>query len=196
MITIASDLIQRLAQAVEHGQMENSVRDLLREVLAASGGDASTIIAAFTIKGEPVSKANSRRIVTMPDGKGGKRAAVVKSPEGIRYVQDAVRQVSHRHKLQLEGPVSFTARLFYESERPDLDESLLLDSLQNQSELVNGRRILTQKGVYCNDRQVREKHIYHGIDRRNPRAEVEIRPLQAQQVGLELPELATDDKPF
>jgi hypothetical protein len=41
-----------------------------------------------------------------------------------------------------------------------------------------------QKGVYRNDRQVREKHVYHAIDRANPRAEIEVEPLEAQQVEL------------
>jgi len=31
---------------------------------------------------------------------------------------------------------------------------------------------------------VRERHTYHGIDRANPRAEIEIEPLEAQQVEL------------
>jgi hypothetical protein len=35
-----------------------------------------------------------------------------------------------------------------------------------------------------NDRQVREKHVYHGIDRKNPRAEIEIEPMQPQTVEL------------
>lgn len=35
-----------------------------------------------------------------------------------------------------------------------------------------------------NDRQVREKHVYHGIDRANPRAEIRVAPLQAQQADL------------
>jgi hypothetical protein len=40
-----------------------------------------------------------------------------------------------------------------------------------------------------NDRQVREKHVFHGIDRANPRIEVLIEPLTAQQeaFALEMP---------
>jgi hypothetical protein len=45
------------------------------------------------------------------------------------------------------------------------------------------------RGVYRNDRQVREKHVFHGIDRANPRAEVTVEPLQAQQAAL------IDDEP-
>lgn len=50
-----------------------------------------------------------------------------------------------------------------------------------------GERVLVQAGVYRNDRQVREKHIRHAIDRANPRAEILIEPLQPQQAAMALP---------
>jgi hypothetical protein len=40
------------------------------------------------------------------------------------------------------------------------------------------RRLIVRAGVYMNDRQVREKHVYHGIDRASPRAEIEVEELQ------------------
>ena len=46
--------------------------------------------------------------------------------------------------------------------------------------------MLIQAGVYRNDRQVREKHVYHGIDRLQPRVEVLVEPILAQQQALEL----------
>jgi Holliday junction resolvase RusA-like endonuclease len=49
-------------------------------------------------------------------------------------------------------------RIFYASRRPDLDESLILDLLQDVA--------------YVNDRQVKEKHIYWGLDKDNPRTEM------------------------
>ncbi|WP_434107670.1 hypothetical protein [Paraburkholderia caffeinilytica] len=39
-------------------------------------------------------------------------------------------------------------------------------------------------GVYRNDRCVRERHIYHGINRTNPRAEIVVELMVAQQVQL------------
>lgn len=45
-------------------------------------------------------------------------------------------------------------------------------------------RPLLQAGVYRNDRQVREKHVYHGIDKANPRAEIVVEPMQAEQADL------------
>jgi hypothetical protein len=52
-------------------------------------------------------------------------------------------------------------------------------------------RILVQAGVYRNDRQVREKHVYHGIDKANPRAEVAVTALLMQ--ARELPVQPADD---
>jgi Holliday junction resolvase RusA-like endonuclease len=54
--------------------------------------------------------------------------------------------------------VKVTMMIFYASRRPDLDESLILDLLQDVA--------------YVNDRQVKEKHIYWGLDEENPRAEI------------------------
>mgnify|MGYP002148142838 FL=1 len=77
-------------------------------------------------------------------------------------------------------------RIYYASERPDLDESVVLDVLQDvyspsKKDKTTGDvirpRELVQCGVYRNDRQVREKHIYHAIDRTSPRVEVVVEPL-------------------
>ena len=114
----------------------------------------------ITFIGELASKSNSRRLVTHP--KTG-RPMFVKSQKALDYVEDAKRQVAVREPLLL-GKLKFTATIYYASERPDLDESLLLDALQSV--------------IYKNDRQIREKHIFHAIDRRNPRAEVVIEPFQ------------------
>lgn len=123
--------------------------------------------AAFTILGEPASKANSRKIVTI-----GGRPASIKSDKARAYVQDALRQIPPAARMRLEGPVSLTVRIFYATERPDLDESVILDVLQDQYAGAGPLRRLVQAGVYRNDRQVRERHVFHAIDRKNPRAEI------------------------
>ena len=58
----------------------------------------------------------------------------------------------------MTGDLRFTARIFYATRRPDLDESLILDLLQGV--------------IYKNDRQVKEKHVYWGLDPANPRTEI------------------------
>lgn len=106
------------------------------------------------IVGEPASKANSRQIVKI----GGK-LRVIKSLKARRYVSDVARQVEPLPEdKQLRAPIRMTAHVFYASERPDLDPSLILDALQGR--------------VYANDRAVREMHLFHHIDRENPRAEL------------------------
>lgn len=146
---------------------------------------------AFTILGEPASKANSRQIVTIGD-----RPSVIKSAKARDFERDALRQIPPRARVRIEGPVRVTLRIWYASERPDLDESVVLDVLQDRwgkaPKGLNGERVgdrpLVQAGVYRNDRQVREKHVFHAVDRKNPRTEVIVEPLQAQQQGLALPE--------
>jgi Holliday junction resolvase RusA-like endonuclease len=155
-------------------------------------------VIRFTILGQPCSKANSRQIVTI-----GQRPQVIKSKEARAYEHDAVRQIPPAARQRLEGPVRVTLRLFYASERPDLDESIVLDVLQDRhgksapcthgsvscaSIGCEGPRPLLQAGVYRNDRQVREKHVYHGIDKANPRAEIVVEPINAQQSAFDLRE--------
>ena len=111
---------------------------------------------AGIIVGEPASKANSRRMV-----RRGGRVAFIKSQKALSYV-DALRLQVPRlpEGEQLRGALKLTARVFYASRRPDLDISLILDGLQDR--------------IYRNDRQVREMHLFHFIDRTQPRTELHI----------------------
>jgi len=149
------------------------------------------MLIQFTILGEPASKANSRKLVTI-----GGRPSTIKSEKARNYEADAVKQIPPRYRVQLDGPVRVTLRIFYASQRPDLDESVVLDVLQDRYKTVGKgeakRRELVQKGVYINDRQVREKHVFHGIDRANPRTEIVVEPLNAQQAALDLSNSMTE----
>lgn len=136
---------------------------------------------SLTIRGEPASKANSRKIVRF-----GERAAVIKSQKARDYERTALLQIPADARQRFEGPVRVTLRIWYASERPDLDESVILDVLQDRYEGKGEARKLARSGVYRNDRQVREKHVFHGIDRHNPRAEIEVEPLAPQAVALPL----------
>lgn len=129
----------------------------------------------LVIYGEPASKANSRQIVML-----GSRPAVIKSQKALAYERDARKQISGDKRLMIDGPVRVTLRIWYASERPDLDESVLLDVLQARMKAG----VVIERGVYRNDRQVREKHVYHAIDRGNPRAEILVEPLRLQQGTL------------
>lgn len=146
----------------------------------------------FTIYGEPASKSNSRKQATIGgkrafiDGKRtvvGGRAAFIKSEKARDYEREALRQVPPLARQRIEGPCRISIRIFYATERPDLDESVILDCLQDRwkRDKHTKERYLVQKGVVRNDRQFREKHIFHAIDKTNPRAEIEIEPLLPQE---------------
>jgi Holliday junction resolvase RusA-like endonuclease len=143
---------------------------------------------SFTILGEPASKANSRSRAH-PFVKDGEKPRVlfIKSAKARAYEKDALRQIPPAFRLRLEGPVFVKMTIWYASERSDLDESLILDILQDRWARGNwsrSARDLVQAGVYRNDKQVREKWIKHGIDRANPRAEITVQTLVAQQEPL------------
>lgn len=110
----------------------------------------------LVVKGEPASKANGRRVVRIA---GVSRS--IKSKKALSYSDAFNLQVQPVEPL-LEGELTVTMNIYYANQRSDLDESLILDLLQGV--------------LYKNDRQVREKHIHHAIDRNNPRVEVWVRP--------------------
>jgi len=153
-----------------------------------------TMRIEFVILGECVSKANSRQLVPRKkrrdDGTLTTRVMNIKSPEALAFEKAALRQIPPKARQRLEGPCRIAIRIWYRTERPDLDESLLLDCLQDRFETVKHgtgeKRVLVQRGVVRNDRQFRQKVILHGIDRHNPRAHVIIEPLQMQQMALVL----------
>jgi hypothetical protein len=163
----------------------------------------------FTILGECTSKANSRKIVTHTihdvAGEAHTCPRVIKSDKALAFERAALKQIPPRCRLRLAVPVRITLHLYYASERPDLSEELLLDVLQDRWKNVTighiKTRVLVQAGVYRNDRQIREKHVYHHIDRRNPRTEICIEPLDdapcallARKEGCHEPEATRDSR--
>jgi Holliday junction resolvase RusA-like endonuclease len=165
-------------------------------------------VISFTILGEPASKANSRKAATIGgrfaviDGKrtrAGGKSTFIKSEKARDYERDALRQIPLSARQRVTGPVCITLRIYYATERPDLDESLILDILQDRyvRDKRTKERVLVQKGVYQNDRQVREKHVFWGKDTRNPRAEIEIEPIVPQQQALPVePATVEEGDPF
>jgi Holliday junction resolvase RusA-like endonuclease len=102
----------------------------------------------FTILGEPASKANSRRWT-------GK--FFIKSEKALNYGKAFKQQCPVLDPL-LEGDLRVTIHIWYASRRPDLDESLILD--------------LMQDCIYENDRAVKERHVYWHLDKENPRSDI------------------------
>ena len=125
--------------------------------------DSNTELQALSqiIFGEPASKANSRKVVRI-----GGMSRLIKSQKALNYVEAFKLQCRPLARL-MTGDVRVTIKIFYASRRPDLDESLILDLLQGCA--------------YENDRQVKEKHIYWGLDKENPRAEIIVEKMSATQ---------------
>jgi Holliday junction resolvase RusA-like endonuclease len=120
----------------------------------------------LVVAGEPASKANSREIVMF-----GRRPASIKSDKARSYAKDFEVQVQAISPL-LEGELRVDMWIYYRTQRPDLDESLILDLLQGK--------------IYLNDRQVRERHVYHMIDKEDPRVEMIIQPRLRESGSSEL----------
>jgi Holliday junction resolvase RusA-like endonuclease len=106
----------------------------------------------LVIYGEPASKANSR-IVRVIRG----RVLNIKSQKAQGYKAAFLKQCPVIDPM-LTGDLSVTIKIYYASRRPDLDPSLILD--------------LMQERIYLNDRQVKEQHLYWGLDPATPRAEI------------------------
>lgn len=116
----------------------------------------------FTILGEPCSKANSRIMIV---NKGKRRC--IKSAKAQAYVESFLWQAKEinstliKGTFPLKGNVKLACTIYYASYRKDLDESLIMDCLQ-------------KAGILKNDRQIKEKHVYHRIDKKNPRTQIEL----------------------
>jgi len=106
------------------------------------------------VEGEPASKANQRKFVK--NRRTGK-PMFIKSEKALNYVAAFAMQVTPLKEL-LEGDLVVAIKVYYASRRPDLDESVILDCLQDV--------------VYANDRQVKQKHVYWALDKTRPRAEI------------------------
>ena len=114
-------------------------------------------LTTLVILGEPASKANSRRLVTINN-----RAAFIKSKKAILYSKDFEKQCPVLDDLY-EEDLAVAMRIYYQSRRPDLDESLVLDLLQGK--------------VYKNDRSVKLRYIEWGLDKECPRTYIVLGPV-------------------
>lgn len=116
----------------------------------------------FIVYGETASKSNSRKIV-----KFGKKFGVIKSEKARNYVKTFQQQCPKLEKL-IELDVIVELKIYYQSRRPDLDESVILDCMQGF--------------IYLNDRQVKQKHIFWGIDREKPRTHIRVTPMEVSSL--------------
>lgn len=109
---------------------------------------------SFTVLGCLQSKSNSRKLVM---NKKTRRPMFIKSNAARSFAEQAALQIPRLNEL-IDADVVVGIHVYYPTRRNDLDVSLLLD-------LMQGR-------IYVNDRCVKEQHLYHHIDRDNPRVVV------------------------
>lgn len=117
-----------------------------------------------TIYGVLDSKSNSRKIVHW-----GQRMGVIKSPGARAFVQAVNLQLKRRDQPLLHGRIQLVANCYYPDERRDLDVALLMDTLQRGTDKNPGACLIE------NDRQIRELHAVHYVDRLRPRVEFTLR---------------------
>jgi len=111
----------------------------------------------FTIHGEPASKSNSRKLVTIRG-----RPAFIKSQKARDY-GESFKQQCPKLDPMFDGDVAIIMTIHYASRRPDLDETLILDLMQDL--------------IYTNDRQVKARHTYWALDKESPHTVITIVPL-------------------
>jgi Holliday junction resolvase RusA-like endonuclease len=118
----------------------------------------------ITILGEPSSKANSRRLVSV----GGK-PRFIKSKKALQYSKDFDLQCPTRKEI-FDTDLVIAMKIYYKTRRPDLDESLILDLLQGK--------------VLKNDRSIKTKYVEHGLDKNDPRTVLVISTLDNKDLVI------------
>ena len=112
-----------------------------------------------TIYGRVASKSNTRKQVK---NRNTGRIMFIKSDRALQFQADALKQAFK--KPFLEGDLRLECDIYYDSRRPDLDESLIMDILEGL--------------WYKNDRAIRHKIIKGFIDKKNPRVVVTVTEIE------------------
>ena len=120
----------------------------------------------FTIRGHLVSLKNSRNVAL--NRKTG-QLFPVKNAKIVQFSQDFLNQCPQYREPPFDGDVEVMVRVYYPSRRQDLDCALIYDLLQ-------------KTGIVKNDRQVKVKYEYWGLDSTNPRVIVKIWRLPANPI--------------
>lgn len=116
---------------------------------------ASPRSVRLTIMGQVYSMKNSK--IPRRNGPG-----MLKHPKARQFERDFLMQVRPEHRKELgskKRPLRVAVRVFYPSNRQDLDAELIMDLLQKSQ-------------IILNDRYIVEKHLFRELDKRNPRCEI------------------------
>jgi hypothetical protein len=117
-------------------------------------------LVSFWILGQPPRKSNSRRIVY-----GGQSPRLIKSPEALQWVDDALKQITGDKRVGLgskDQPIEIVLHIFYKNKQCDLSGELILDTLQ-------------KAGVITNDVYVYHLDLYKHFSEHRPGVQVTVR---------------------
>lgn len=113
----------------------------------------------FEIESELTGKANSRQLVPVRG-----RYIPVLSKKARRFEKEARAQLAAQwHDDPIEDDLVIEVHVYYKNWQNDLDATLLFD-------------VLERFGVVKNDRQFKEQHLYHYLDKERPRMLVKMWP--------------------
>jgi hypothetical protein len=109
----------------------------------------------FVVLGNLPRKSNSRRIFT---NRKTNRPIIVKSADALDYERSFAMQTKGvpKGKFDKKQTIALTAWVYYRNPLSDLSDELLCD-------------LMEKTGIIPNDRQIKVKHLYGGIDKVNPR---------------------------
>ena len=123
-----------------------------------------TSFVRFEVFGEPPSKSNSYRIITLRNKAGKPHGSLAKSPELKKWEVNFGKQIPFEYRrLELAEDLHVTLDVYLSSHRKDLDNAAkgVLDCLQ-------------KGGVIKNDRLVTRLLMRKHIDRDRPRVKISI----------------------
>lgn len=127
------------------------------------------------IYGQPPSKANTYRIITMKGSNGKHHGSLAKTDALRKYEHDFYLQCGFYRNKNIQGFFELYVDVYFHSNQPDLDNSLkcLLDCLQSCKAIKNDRncvKIIANKFVDKNNPRIEFTIIEVGnVETRNSR---------------------------
>lgn len=123
----------------------------------ARDNGTATVLWSATIRGEPTPRARMHDVV-VTDGV----ARLIKSRPARLWQNAAMAQLLNRRPHRpLTKELGLECRIWSSAPRNDLDDALLIEALERAAIIASGR-------------QIREKHLFAGVDRDDPRLMVRL----------------------
>jgi Holliday junction resolvase RusA-like endonuclease len=130
--------------------------------------ETDDLIASMTVFGQLPSLKNRRRLIP---GKGNRRPMIIKSKEAMDYEQAFLMAIPQKMRAGYDGPVSLSARIYYQSRRSDLSVELLYD-------------LVAKAGIIVNDRQIMHCECWKGLSKESPRVHFTVKKWEGNDDSL------------